>query len=678
MAMVKKLIFGVFMLNVLITSAAGAPVILYTDITSGPNTGGEGDNGAYLSIFGKNFGDDISRIKVYIGGGEVARYIYLGSSLGRPDVQQLSIQPGSGANTGQIIVKVDGISSNADHFFTVRGGDIYFISPSGSNSVSADGSWSNPYKTMRYVYELPGFGAGDFIVYKPGIYYSSDESFETTGNGGTSSALVIDKTGTADNPITIYGYPGEIPATYYQQYDDYGWILGNYVNKDSSNHVFANIKHDVNNHNGVCSIWLGQWNDPESFSDNTRIVNIIITNTMRVDDGLSAPSPLSLQRADNLKFYGVQLGPQAAGNTGDGQGHIIYQSHSYTNLDAGWLYIHDFSEARGSYQLAGDAFGQVNLNGTSYTWVSSLSGTNEYYCEASGGGDPGIPEPDDVTLGNSISFAPRGISGSLVAGSWDYGDNDGLGYLTVYVRLSDGADPDTKSNYVYYVHPQTWGSNVGVKIHDSLFKNVEREALLFNLGSFEVSAYNNIFDSVCEEDAGFSPLAIRGALPDDGYYKIYNNTFYTAALSGGIMQMGYLPQRTYPSVVELKGNAIYAKDSQTSYYQINHNSFSVDRIISDNNIWYGSSGALPSFALDELNADPLFTNPVNGDFTLQPSSLAIDSGSSSVSLIVDSDFVGTSRPQNVSYDIGAFEYTDGSSTPGDTTPPRAPGGLLIK
>ena len=142
--------------------------------------------------------------------------------------------------------------------------------------------------------------------------------------------------------------------------------------------------------------------------------------------------------------------------------------------------------------------------------------------------------------------------------------------------------------------------------------------------------------------------------------------------------MGYLPQRTYPSVVELKGNAIYAKDSQTSYYQINHNSFSVDRIISDNNIWYGSSDALPSFALDELNTDPLFTNPVNGDFTLQPSSLAIDSGSSSVSLIVDSDFVGTSRPQNVNYDIGAFEYTDGSSTPGDTTPPRAPGGLLIK
>ncbi len=34
----------------------GAPLILYTDITSGPNTGGENNKGIYLSIFGKNFG----------------------------------------------------------------------------------------------------------------------------------------------------------------------------------------------------------------------------------------------------------------------------------------------------------------------------------------------------------------------------------------------------------------------------------------------------------------------------------------------------------------------------------------------------------------------------------------------------------------------------------------------
>ena len=38
-----------------------------------------------------------------------------------------------------------------------------------------------------------------------------------------------------------------------------------------------------------------------------------------------------------------------------------------------------------------------------------------------------------------------GTIGSLAAGAWDWGDNDTLGFNTVYVRLTDGVDPDTKT-----------------------------------------------------------------------------------------------------------------------------------------------------------------------------------------------------------------------------------------
>jgi hypothetical protein len=38
-----------------------------------------------------------------------------------------------------------------------------------------------------------------------------------------------------------------------------------------------------------------------------------------------------------------------------------------------------------------------------------------------------------------------GTAGSLTAGQWDFGDNDTLGFSTIYVRLSDGTDPDSKS-----------------------------------------------------------------------------------------------------------------------------------------------------------------------------------------------------------------------------------------
>ena len=77
------------------------PLVLYTDLASGPNSGGENNNGTYLSVFGKNFGDSAGlrkRTKVFIGGIEVADYRYLGPSMGRPDIQQITVQIGALAN----------------------------------------------------------------------------------------------------------------------------------------------------------------------------------------------------------------------------------------------------------------------------------------------------------------------------------------------------------------------------------------------------------------------------------------------------------------------------------------------------------------------------------------------------------------------------------------------------
>jgi len=79
---------------------------------------------------------------------------------------------------------------------------------------------------------------------------------------------------------------------------------------------------------------------------------------------------------------------------------------------------------------------------TDLQWTASGSGTNEYYVEADGGGDPGLASPYN-TYEDSVSMTP-GTAGSLAAGEWDWADNDSLGFQTVYVRLSDGADPNSK------------------------------------------------------------------------------------------------------------------------------------------------------------------------------------------------------------------------------------------
>jgi hypothetical protein len=74
------------------------PLALYSDIASGPNTGGENSDGIYLTVFGKNFGSGQLGVntKVYVNDVEVKRYMNPGlvpvASHGRADIQQIATQ----------------------------------------------------------------------------------------------------------------------------------------------------------------------------------------------------------------------------------------------------------------------------------------------------------------------------------------------------------------------------------------------------------------------------------------------------------------------------------------------------------------------------------------------------------------------------------------------------------
>jgi hypothetical protein len=89
-------------------------------------------------------------------------------------------------------------------------------------------------------------------------------------------------------------------------------------------------------------------------------------------------------------------------------------------------------------------------DGVTYKWTASGSGTDEFYCQLAAGGDPSLADPDELRL-VGVAKVKKAL-GSLTAGTWGYGDNDTLGYSTIYVRLSDGADPDSKdADYVQHV-----------------------------------------------------------------------------------------------------------------------------------------------------------------------------------------------------------------------------------
>ncbi len=90
---------------------------------------------------------------------------------------------------------------------------------------------------------------------------------------------------------------------------------------------------------------------------------------------------------------------------------------------------------------------KMNIRSASYTWTASGSGTNEYYLRASGDADPEFGEAPLYVYINSVA-ATKAALGSLADTNWNFGDNDSLGYETVYIRL-DAGDPDGQaSGYV--------------------------------------------------------------------------------------------------------------------------------------------------------------------------------------------------------------------------------------
>jgi len=99
--------------------------------------------------------------------------------------------------------------------------------------------------------------------------------------------------------------------------------------------------------------------------------------------------------------------------------------------------------------------GATNIRSTVYRWISSPAQANEFYCELAAGGDPNVANvfADPSATGGIYvggTGATAGTVGSLAAGEWDWGNNDTLGFNTIYVRLSDNSDPDAQaSGYIW-------------------------------------------------------------------------------------------------------------------------------------------------------------------------------------------------------------------------------------
>jgi hypothetical protein len=169
-----------------------APTIFYSDLTSGPNSGGENNGGVYVTIDGRRFGSSQGSSFVTVGTGQPTVY-----KMWRNN--RIIFQLGSAATSGSITVTTSAGVSNAVPF-TIRSGGIYFISTTGSDK--ANGSFNTPWATIPHAAQT--IAAGDTVYALSGVSATVDDG------QGWDAALTLREQwcGTSGNPRALIGYPG--------------------------------------------------------------------------------------------------------------------------------------------------------------------------------------------------------------------------------------------------------------------------------------------------------------------------------------------------------------------------------------------------------------------------------------------------------------------------------------
>lgn len=174
---------------VLTLSFASPAAIFFSDLVSGPNYGGQDGKGAFVTIWGKNFGAIRGSSYITVGGQQVDNYPLWSDT-------KISFQLGQNTGTGQIIVVTpEGDSNGID--FTVRGGNIYFVKVTGSDA-SGDGSWNNPWRSI--IKAKKSLQAGDIAYICDGVKQDTLD--------GYNACLNLDSSGTPYNPKALVAYPG--------------------------------------------------------------------------------------------------------------------------------------------------------------------------------------------------------------------------------------------------------------------------------------------------------------------------------------------------------------------------------------------------------------------------------------------------------------------------------------
>ncbi len=300
---------------------------------------------------------------------------------------------------------------------------------------------------------------------------------------------------------------------------------------------------------------------------------------------------------------------------------------------------------------------QSGFSGFQGMRVVGCEGTGPTYTTGGGSGFIG----GGVANGSSLHLSDGKMYGLYIHNYGAVGNTDTMQHLFYISNRSGSPIPGYEiawghftDNPIYqglHVYDQgvcgDWSTPI--RLHHNVIVNQRGNAININTGCTPVltMAQIEIHDNIIVIDPSHSTSVAAIRYDADGTRaKIYNNTVY-----------GYNSTNTFGhGTIEFVNNLIVDRKA-IAFFDNAPSSQS-------NNLFHSISATpppAPSWAIGAIMADPLFSNPSQGDFWLKPGSPALDMGSEIVIPTAPIDFFGYPR-QKSSVSIGSMK-----SKPNDVT-----------
>ncbi len=657
------------------------PVVFFTDLDSGPKTGGEHNNGVYVTIFGRNFGATRGTSTVTIGGGQVVNYVSWcqacsNAQLGpaSPDkMDVIVVELGAAVASGEVKVTVGGVSSSNGPQFTVRSGNIDCVSASGLDTASHGTFSAGCWKTV--IFARDNIAAGDTVYIRGNV---TTNGSDTTQNAGFCATLVIGSfaggSGSPGSPKALVGYPGEMPTigdtSGGQPTATTGCYLENppgqpILSIQRSNNVTAvQVATTPTNFGGALrGVKVGTWVQITSTTNYNRILQIASVTPTCIDADHCALNRFTLTDP------GANLAAEASGN-----------------IQVKQLYINGIKSKGGSDYWT---FANLNARGTQAAMDWSGAGGRIVNVDMSApGGDFEAATLDGTTINGikvyGIRIHDSGISRESTVKFfhqvyWSNGDNRGIDMGWFEIGGNNWGCHGIQGN------GQSHGADVDWAFHDGYIHDNRCSAVDF--ASMDPSQGPAKFYNMIVQRAGMGPTPVDGGgvyacieanniaaatTPGaSGAIQTFNNTLIDCGREtlGGSNSRGAIDNgNARPAIsIDVRDTVIVNTSGEKYVDGLGVVTGSFSNCTGGTN---GVTGACPLTWTSTISLDPqLQDNTGYSDLHLTSSTPAaiVTSGFNAA---VSFDHDGLPRPQGTTNSMGAYELIPSGATSTTATLPN--------